>query len=163
MTKYTVENLELYNIYGHLTWVAIYTKSQTLGSTFGAIGFMDARSQEVADVAYGQDLQSALSDYATKLAQGSNGMVANQANQTVSFTGKIWRIAPNGTTWRFQIVGDGSHYFDVNTQTYPGTPLLRDGDQVKGSYLDTHQAQSAVRSLELVGPGAGQKAAPEQK
>jgi hypothetical protein len=157
MTKYNVENLELYNIYGHLTWVAIYTKSQTLGSTFGAIGFMDARSQEVSDVAYGQDLQSALADYANKLAQGSNGMVASQANQTVTFEGKIWRIAPMGANWRFQLVGDASHYFDVSAQTYPGTPLLRDGDQVKGSYLDMHQALSAVRALELVGPGAGQK------
>jgi hypothetical protein len=62
-----------------------------------------------------------------------------------------------GANWRFQLVGDASHYFDVSAQTYPGTPLLRDGDQVKGSYLDMHQALSAVRALELVGPGAGQK------
>jgi len=157
--KYDVGNLELYNIYGRLTWVAIYTKSQTLGSTFGAIGFMDAHSQEVSDVAYGTDLQSALADYAAKLAQGASGMVANQANQTVTFQGRIWRIAPNGATWRFQIVGDDKHYFDVNTQTYLGTPLLRDGDEVKGSYLDTHQALSAVRTLDLVGKGAGEKPA----
>jgi hypothetical protein len=163
MFKYSIENLELYNIYGHLTWVAIYTKPQTLGSTFGAIGFMDARSQEVSDVAYGTDLQSALADYANKLAQGSSGMAASQANQTVSFHGRIWRIAPNGTSWRFQLVGDGGHYFDVNTQTYPGTPLLRDGDEVEGSYQDLHQVQAAVHTLSLVGAGAGEKRVEEPK
>jgi len=163
MYKYTIENLELYNIYGHLTWVAIYTKPQQLGSTFGAIGFMDARSQEVSDVAYGQDLQSALADYANKLASGSNGMVANQANQTVTFEGKIWRIAPNGTAWRFQLVGDSKHYFDINTQTYPGAPLLRDGDEVSGSYQDLHQVQAAIRSLSLVGAGPGDTPAADAK
>jgi hypothetical protein len=152
-TKYGIENLELYNIYGHLTWVAIYTRPQALGSTFGAIGFMDARSQEVSDVAYGTDLQTALSDYAAKLAQSSNGAQVTNENRAITFVGKIWRIAPAGNAWRFQLVGDGTHYFDVNDKTYPGAPLLRDGDTVSGSYLDTHQALSAVHSLSLVGKG----------
>jgi len=159
LQKYGVENLELYNIYGHLTWVAIYTKSQSNGSTFGAIGFMDAHSQEVSQVAYGTDLQTALSDYASKLASGSNGPSVNSASQTVELQGRIWRIAPNGTSsWRFQLVGDNQHYFDVNVQTYPGTPLLRDGDEVTGSYLDLHQAIASIHSLALVGKGAGEKA-----
>lgn len=153
LQKYDVENLELYNIYGHLTWVAIYTKSQSLGSTGAAIGFMDARSQEVSDVAYGTDLQSALREYATKLAQGSNGMQTTAASEVVTFEGKIWRIAPNGTSWRFQIVGD-NHYYDATTQVYPGTPLLRDGDRVSGTFIDTRQPQVAVRELRMVGGGA---------
>jgi len=146
--KYDVENLELYNIYGHLTWVAIYTKSQTLGSTGGAIGFMDSKSQEVSDIAYGADLQSALRDYAVKLAKGHGGLQATQDNDVVPFDGKIWRIAVNGNSWRFQIVGD-KHYFDANTQVYPGTPLLRDGDRVIGTFMDTHQSQVSVRQLKL--------------
>lgn len=153
LQKYDVENLELYNIYGHLTWVAIYTKSQSLGSTGAAIGFMDARSQEVSDVAYGTDLQSALREYATKLAQGSNGMQATAASEVVSFDGKIWRIAPNGASWRFQLVGD-NHYYDATTQVFPGTPLLRDGDRVSGTFIDTRQPQVAVRELRMVGNGA---------
>jgi hypothetical protein len=128
-TKYEIENLELYNIYGHLTWVAIYTRPQALGSTFGAIGFMDATSQEVSDVAYGQDLQTALAEYTTKMGQG------------------------NGASYRFQLLGDAKHYFDVTTQVYQGTPLLRDGDHVTGNYMDTHQALSSVRALQLVGNG----------
>ncbi len=154
LQKYDVSTIELYNIYGHLTWVAVYTRSQTIGATFGAIGFMDAHSQSAADVSSGTDLQSALTDYATRLAQGGNGMQLNQANQTVALVGKIWRIAPNGTTWRFQLVGDGKHYFDVNPQTYLGTPLLRDGDQVQGSYVDSHQSLEVVHTLGLVGKGA---------
>jgi hypothetical protein len=154
-TKYGIESLELYNIYGHLTWVAIYTRPQSLGSTFGAIGFMDAKSQEVADVAYGQDLQSALADYVGKMGHGTGGRVANGQNDTVLLDGTIWRIAPNGATYRFQLVGDSKHYFDVSTQTYQGTPLLRDGDHVTGSYMDTHQALASVRALQLVGNGPG--------
>jgi hypothetical protein len=61
-----------------------YTKSQSLGSTGAAIGFMDARSQEVSDVAYGTDLHSALRAYATKLAHGSNGMQAAAAIEVVT-------------------------------------------------------------------------------
>ncbi|MBS1997155.1 MAG: hypothetical protein JSS86_12625 [Cyanobacteria bacterium SZAS LIN-2] len=164
LQKYGIENLELYNIYGHLTWVAIYTKAQSTGSTFGAIGFMDAHAQEVSSVAYGTDLQTALSDYASKLASGNNGPSINQNSQVVELNGKIWRIAPNGTSsWRFQLVGDNKHYFDVNVQTYPGTPLLRDGDQVTGSYLDLNQPIAAIHSLNLVGKGAGETPATAEK
>ncbi|MDR3616590.1 MAG: hypothetical protein P4L53_23725 [Candidatus Obscuribacterales bacterium] len=152
-TKYEIENLELYNIYGHLTWVAIYTRPQALGSTFGAVGFMDASSQEVSDVAYGQDLQTALADYTTKMGSGNGGRVANGENDTVALDGTIWRIAPNGASYRFQLIGDAKHYFDVTTQVYQGTPLLRDGDHVSGNYMDTHQALSSVRALQLVGNG----------
>ncbi len=156
--KYDVENLELYNIYGHLTWVAIYTRSQSLGSTGGAIGFMDAKSQEVSDVAYGSDLPTALREYAVKLAQGSGGMQATQNNEIVEFDGAIWRIAISGSSWRFQLVGD-SQYYDATTQVFPGTPLLRDGDHVSGTFMDTHQAQVSVRELRLVSPGAEEKPA----
>ncbi len=159
LQKYDVENLELYNIYGHLTWVAIYTRSQSLGSTGAAIGFMDARSQEVSDVAYGIDLQTALSEYAFKLAQGSNGMQTTAASEVVSFDGKIWRIAANGTSWRFKLVGD-NHYYDATTQVYPGTPLLRDGDRVAGTFIDTRQAQVAVRELHMVDGSAPAVASP---
>ena len=156
--KYQIENLELYNIYGHLTWVAIYTRSQSLGSTFGAIGFMDAHSQEASDVAYGNTLQNALADYDSKLANSTNstnGIFATQANSTVPFNGNIWRIAPNGSQWRFQLNGDVRHYFDVTTQAYAGAPLLRDGDHVTGTFMDTRQAQVAVREMQIVGAGPG--------
>jgi hypothetical protein len=162
--KYQIENLELYNIYGHLTWVAIYTRSQSLGSTFGAIGFMDAHSQEASDVAYGNSLQVALADYDSKLANSSNnggGIFATQANATAAFNSTIWRIAPNGANWRFQLNGDGRHYFDVTTQAFAGAPLLRDGDHVNGTFMDTRQAQVAVRQMQLVGAGPAAKQAVE--
>jgi len=149
--KYDVENLELYNIYGHLTWVAVYTKSQALGATAGAIGFMNAYSQEVSDVVYSNDLQSALRAYSLKLAEGNGSVKATQSNETVPFDGTIWRIAPNGSSWRFQLEGD-RHYYDATIQDFAGTPLLRDGDRVKGSYMDTHQPQAAVSKLQLIDP-----------
>ena len=160
--KYQIENLELYNIYGHLTWVAIYTRDQSLGSTFGAIGFMDAHSQEASDVAYGNSLPSALADYDSKLANMSNkggGMFATQANTTAAFDSTIWRVAPNGANWRFQLNGDAKHYFDVTTQAYTGAPLLRDGDHVVGTYMDTRQTQVAVREMNIVAAGPGLNAA----
>lgn len=143
-----------------MTWVAIYTRSQSLGSTFGAIGFMDAHSQEASDVAYGNSLQAALADYDSKLANSSNngnGLFATQANSTAAFDSTIWRIAPNGANWRFQLNGDTRHYFDVTTQAFTGAPLLRDGDHVNGTFMDTHQAQVAVRQMRLVDAGPAQK------
>lgn len=148
--KCDVGNLELYNIYGHLTWTAILTRSQASGATFCAIAFMNAHDQQVSDVAYGTDLQAALSDYSNKLANGSHGMEATGANDQRTFDGVIWRIGPNGSGWRFQLFSD-EHYFNLNDQNYLGAPLLRDGDHVTGSYMDTHQQLVTVRELTLVG------------
>jgi hypothetical protein len=148
--KCEVGNLELYNIYGHLTWTAIYTRPQPNGATFCAIGFMDAHDQEVADVAYGADLQSALSDYADKLSKGSHGMQATSGNAQRTFDGVIWRIGPIGSGWRFQLLTD-EHYFNLSEQNYMGAPLLREGDHVTGSYMDTNQPLVTVGELTLVG------------
>lgn len=153
INKYTVDSMELYSIYGHPTWVAIYTNVQANGATFGAIGFMSANNQNVSDVAYANNLQDALSQYSEILANGSDGSGVTQTSQTVSFKGTIWRIAFAGDDqWLFQLFGD-KHYFTVAPKNYAGAPLLRDNDHVEGTYLDTDQLDVSVSKLMLLDPG----------
>jgi hypothetical protein len=61
LKNYKVETVQLYSIYGELTWVAIYTAPQSIGCSFAGIGLMHANSQNSADVIFAQDLSTALS------------------------------------------------------------------------------------------------------
>lgn len=160
MTKFGVENLELYNIYGKLTWVGIYTKSQSNGSTFGGIGFMDAEKQNVADVAFGRDVTSALDNYQGVLARGSAGLTQTGNGGLQKLDGIVWRIGTKGAeVWRFQLRND-NHFFDADLKSFDGMPLVRDGDHVTGSYLETENRVAHVKDLTIVEAPAATKVEP---
>jgi hypothetical protein len=147
--NYQVENLELYNIFGKLTWVGIYTHAETSGSTFGGIGFMNAHAQAVTEVAYADTVQEALGKYTGLLARGSDGMHQTDMSNIKKFDGVVWRIGQNAKEgdWQFRILGN-SHVFSADISTYAGIALVRDGDLVKGAYLDTGNETAHVRELE---------------
>ncbi len=148
--QYKVENVQLYSIYGELTWVAIYTAPQSIGSSFAGIGLMHANSQNSADVVFAQDLSTALSRYSSQLASRSGG--GNTISRTVTagkaVNGKISRIAylPNNLTtptYVFMLEGDSSSYV-ITRDTYKLIPLVRDGDLVTFRYLESPGADRAV-------------------
>ena len=158
-TKFGVEYLELYNIYGKLTWVAIYTRSQSNGSTFGGIGFMEADKQNVSDVAFAKDLPTALNEYLSIMARGSDGMHQTPNSHTKTFEGTIWRIGNKGGNsqeWRFIVLGDNQHFFEADLKSYQGMPTVRDGDKVSGVYLDTDNQVVHVIELHQMLPQAPQ-------
>ncbi|CAN5527216.1 hypothetical protein BH10CYA1_BH10CYA1_32480 [soil metagenome] len=148
--NYPVESLQLYSIYGELTWVAIYAAPQSIGKSFGGIGILHAHAQNAADVIFANDKQTALSRYASQLAGKSNGdsSVSQTVNQSKEITGKIKRIgalpiATSVPTYMFVIYGD-EHTFILTRDTYSRVPLLREGDEVTFTFMDTKNTEEAV-------------------
>lgn len=156
---YPVESVQLYSIYGELTWVAIYAAPQSIGKSFGGIGILHAHSQNAADVIYANDKATALRLYRTQLAQRNarGESVSTTATASTEVTGKIKRIAllPSSQiggepTYMFVITGNSAEakrIFLVTRNTYPRVPLLKEGDEVKFSYLDTGSTETAVNAL----------------
>ncbi len=153
---YPVENVQLYNIYGQLTYVAIYTSPQKIGQSFGGIGMVHAHSQDAADVIYASDKGTALRLYATQLARlnnGADGSISQTALHSKEIRGAIKRIAElpsnqlgGSPSYMFIIEGD-AHTFVVSRDQYIRIPLVREGDQVVFTFLETNSAETAVDSF----------------
>ncbi|MBI2862576.1 MAG: hypothetical protein HYX89_07135, partial [Chloroflexi bacterium] len=152
---YPVESVQLYNIYGELTWVAIYAAPQSIGKSFGGLGMVHAHSQDAADVIFANDKSTALRLYATQLARSGNGneSISGAAKASKQIAGHIKRIAAlpssqlGGTpTYMFIIAGDERTYL-VTRDTYLRIPLVKEGDEVTFTYLDTASAETAVNTF----------------
>jgi hypothetical protein len=52
----------------------------------------------------------------------------------------------------FQLAGNSTLYFEAKASAFPGMAMLRDGDHVKLTYLDTKNIEAVVNNLELVSP-----------
>ncbi|MBC7996783.1 MAG: YIP1 family protein [Leptolyngbya sp.] len=152
---YPVESVQLYSIYGELTWVAIYATPQEIGASFGGIGIMRAFTQNAADVIFANDKQTALRLYATQLAHTNNGgtSISQTMKQSKVITGKIKRIALlpsslNGgsPTYLFVLAGDSRIYL-VSRDSYPRIPLVEKGDAVVFTFLDTKSQETAVNTF----------------
>lgn len=152
---YPVESVQLYNVFGELTWVAIYASPQSIGKSFGGIGMVHAHSQDAADVIYANDKQTALRLYATQLARrGQSGeSISQTAQQSKEITGRVKRIAVlpssqlgGSPTYMFIVEGDPQTYL-VTRETYLRIPLVKEGDEVTFTYLDTNSSESAVNTF----------------
>lgn len=150
---YPVEAVQLYNIYGELTWVAMYAAPQQTGKSFGGIGMLHAHSQDAADVIYANDKQTALRQYATQLARRSDGAgdgISQFAKESKEVTGRIVRIAPlpstqlGGSPTYMFIVDTDNHTFVISRDTYMRIPLVKEGDVVSFKYLETDSSETAV-------------------
>lgn len=152
---YPVESVQLYSIYGELTWVAIYAAPQSIGKSFGGIGIMRAHTQNAADVIYANDKQTALRLYATQLARTKRGgeSISQTVQQSKEITGNVQRIAllpssNNGgsPTYMFVLEGDSRIYL-VSRDSYARIPLVKDGDEVVFTFLDTNSQETAVNTF----------------
>ncbi|MBS1991005.1 MAG: hypothetical protein JSS86_16460 [Cyanobacteria bacterium SZAS LIN-2] len=147
---YQVESVQLYSIYGQLTWVAIYTSPQSIGSSFAGVGLMHANSQNSADVIFAPDLSTALSRYSSQLAtrEGASTNISRTARAGKEKSGRIARIAylPNNQTtptYVFTLDGDTSAYV-VTRDTYKLIPLVAKGDSVVIRFIEVPGADMAV-------------------
>jgi len=149
---YTVASMQLYSIYGQLTWVAIYTSPQSIGASFAGVGLLHSNSVSSADVIFASDMPTALSRYFSQLAShpGNSGVsrVAKPGNEK---KGKIARIAylpgnQSTPTYVFMLDGDSSSYV-VTRETYKLIPLLEKGDDVEFRYIEAPGADMAVSEL----------------
>lgn len=153
--RYRVESVQLYSIYGELTWVGIYVAPQGSGKSFAGIGILHAHSQNPADVIFSKQKSTALSRYATQLANRklTGQLVDRNAAPSKFITATIGRIGllpgAETATYLFTIAGDKNTY-RVTRDTFSRIPLIREGDVVKFSYMETSEDEEAVGSFQCV-------------
>ncbi len=135
--NYNVASVQLYQIYGVPTWVAIYVQSTGSGDIFQAVGIVDARNLNGGNVQFEASLPQALQDYQQWLAQLGNGTQPTGGGTTQTVSGKVLRISPvqqgTNTVYYIQVQGQ-SAIFTANLSLSPKLPLVQPGDTITGTY-----------------------------
>jgi hypothetical protein len=141
--NYDVGNVELYQIYGEPTWVATFTQANSYGASFQAVGMVDARHLNGANVIMASNKADALAAYAQWLADHNvNGTGAAPSAKQVTITGKLARISAateRGETVYYMTLDGQSKIFKAGLALSPELPLAQPGDTVSVTYLDTGQ------------------------
>lgn len=159
--NWDVENIHLYQILGHLTWSCVYVSGDT-GSIVG-VGFVDATpgKTQAANVVYGADKRTALSEYSRRLMQeqsGNNGTLAGSKTQYETVQGVVYRVGHfdlgGNTQFNFSLSTDGTakgllpHYYSADPQAVPVAQFVREGDSVTVSFESIVDSdQPLVRSI----------------
>lgn len=138
---YSVDSIQLYQIYNTPTWVAIFVQSSDSGDIFQAVGIVDARNLNGGNVQFETTLPAALQDYQQWLEQQANNSGGTPTSGTTkTVTGKVLRISSvlqgSNTIYYLQIAGQNL-IFRANLSLSPKLPLVQPGDTVTGTYLNT--------------------------
>ncbi len=139
--NYTVDSIQLYQIYNTPTWVAIFVQTTDSGDIYQAVGLVDARNLNGSNVQFEPTLSQGLVDYQQWLSQqGTGGGTTPSSGTTRTVTGKVLRISSvtqgANTIYYIQIQGQ-SIIFTANLSLSPKLPLVQPGDTVTGTYLNT--------------------------
>lgn len=147
--NYNVDSLQLYQIYGVPTWIALYVQSAGNGG-FQAIGIVDARNLNGSNVQYEPTLSLALQDYQQWLSQQATGTGGNPTGtgSRITVQGKVLRISPiqqgSNTIYYIQIEGQNV-IFTANLALSPKLPLVQRGDLITGDYIkSTNQVVNLI-------------------
>ena len=150
--NYTVDSVQLYQIYNTPTWVAIYVQQTDSGDIFQSVGMVDARNLNGANVQFETTLSQTLNDYQQWLTQqnaGGSNVPGSATTQTV--TGKVLRISSvtqgNNVTYYLQIAGQPV-LFKADLSLSQKLPLVQPGDTVTGTYLNTGGTLVAFQSFD---------------
>lgn len=140
---YDVANVQLYQIYGEPTWVATFVQSNDFGQSFQAVGMVDARHLNGANVIVEPNKTQALASYAQWLADHNvQTSTATPNGKTATLQGKVQRISAateNGTTVYYMTIEGQTRIFRAGLALSAKLPLVREGDTVTATYLDTGQ------------------------
>ncbi|MHB8598171.1 MAG: hypothetical protein ACYDER_15320 [Ktedonobacteraceae bacterium] len=139
--NYTVDSIQLYQIYNTPTWVAIFVQTTSSGDIYQAVGLVDARNLNGSNVQFEPTLSQGLVDYQQWLSQqGTGGGNTPTGGTTQTVTGKVLRISSvqsgTNTIYYIQLQGQ-SIIFTANLSLSPKLPLVQAGDTIKGTYLNT--------------------------
>jgi hypothetical protein len=149
--NYAVTNVQLYSIYGEPTWVANFVQGETIGDSFQAIGIVDAKHLNGANVIMAANKTQALAGYAQWLADHNIQTPASPTGKTVSLQGRVTRISSatqNGTTVYYLLLEGQTRIFEAGLALNPELPLVQPGDQVQVNYLDTGQSFVTLTSFD---------------
>ncbi len=141
---YDVGNIELYQIFNEPTWVATFTQSNAYGAAFQAVGLVDAKHLNGANVIMASNKADALAGYAQWLADNSAaGTGPASSGHQVTVTGALARISAateNGATVYYMTLNGQTKIFKAGLALSPELPLAQPGDTVSVTYLDTGQS-----------------------
>jgi hypothetical protein len=135
--SYTVDSIQLYQIYGTPTWVAIFVQPTDSGDIFQAVGLVDARNLNGSNVQFEPTLGQALQDYQQWLTQQGSGANTPSGGRTQSVTAKVLRISSvqQGVDSLYYIQVAGQKFiFTANLKLSPKLPLVQAGDTVTFTY-----------------------------
>ncbi len=142
--NYDVGNVELYQIYGEPTWVATFTQANSYGASFQAVGIVDAKHLNGANVIMASSKAAALTAYAQWLADHNvTGAGPASSGNQVTLTGKLARISAatqSGATVYYMTLDGQTKIFQAGLTLSPELPLAQPGDTVSVTYLDTGQS-----------------------
>jgi len=137
---YSVDSIQLYQIYNTPTWVAIFAQSTASGDIYQAVGLVDARNLNGSNVQFEPTLSQALVDYQQWLAQQGNSGNTPTGGTSKTVTGKVLRISSitqgSNTIYYIQLQGQNV-IFTANLSLSPKLPLAQPGDIISGTYLNT--------------------------
>lgn len=149
--SYAVDSIQLYQIYGEPTWVAIFVQQSDSGDIFQAVGIVDARNLNGSNVQFETTLPAALQDYQQWLTQQGNGSNTPSGGTTQTVTGKVLRIATvqagTNTIYYIQIAGQ-KVIFTANLSLSPKLPLVQSGDTVTVTYLGSNSSVINLQSFD---------------
>ncbi|MGE5334770.1 MAG: hypothetical protein ACM3N4_08740, partial [Nitrososphaerota archaeon] len=141
--NYDVGNVQLYQIYNEPTWVATFVQKNDYGGSFQAVGIVDARSLNGANVIMASSKSEALAGYAQWLADHNvQGSTPTPSGKSVTVTGRVTRInaaTERGTTVYSMLLDGQRHIFKAPLGLSPELPLVQPGDTVTVTFLDTQE------------------------
>jgi hypothetical protein len=150
--SYPIDAVQLYSINGVPTWVGVYTQAQgEHGQSFAAVGLVDARHLNGANVIMAADMNSALSRYASYLASGG-GLTADEIasmaklEKTVGQINRIGLSVELGESYYHILVGGQNQPFTATLKVSRLLPLMQVGDNVQIEYLGSN-SDRAVTSI----------------
>jgi hypothetical protein len=153
---YQVAAVQLYQIYGVPTWVATFVQDNGNGQQFAGFGMVDARHLIAANVIMASNKADALAAYAQSLGSSTvPGAGPSSSGQQALVHGKVTRISAateSGATVYYILVQGQTRIFKAGLGLSPELPLVREGDTIQATYIDTGQAVvtlSAFNDLDI--------------
>ena len=141
--NYDVGAVQLYQLYNEPTWIATFVQKNDFGGSFQAVGIVDARKLNGANVIMASTKSEALAQYAQWLADNNVvGSTPTPSGKSVTITGRVARInaaTERGTTVYSMLLDGQTHIFKAGLALSPELPLVQPGDTVTVTYLDTQE------------------------
>jgi hypothetical protein len=160
--NYKVGNVQLYQIYKEPTWVATFVQENAYGQSFQAVGIVDARQLNGANVIMASNKQDALAAYARWLQDRNVGGSTVPTGKQVTVQGSVTRIqaaTENGTSVYYLLISGQTRIFRAPLGLSPELPLVQPGDQVRVQFADTGQSVITVSAFDDLSIPVGTPAA----
>ncbi|HLY29580.1 MAG TPA: hypothetical protein VKQ36_01005 [Ktedonobacterales bacterium] len=149
---YTVDAVQLYEIYNEPTWVCTFVQKNAYGASFQAMGIVDARHLQGANVIMATDKATALAGYAQWLADHATaGTGPVPSGKLTTIQGQVTRISAtteSGTTVYYLLIAGQSLIFKAGLSLSPQLPLAQVGDTVRVTFLATGQNVVTISSFD---------------